>query len=66
MPSDLTRISKFLSLVLRHEPGVIGVSLDASGWADGDDLVRRANEHGTAITRGLVERAVAERREGGV
>ena len=29
-----TKISKFLSLVLRHNPESIGLILDAEGWAD--------------------------------
>ena len=29
----LTEISKFLSLILRHKPEVIGISLDEHGWA---------------------------------
>ena len=31
---DLTRISKYISLILRHKPEVIGIQLDAHGWAD--------------------------------
>lgn len=31
---DLTRISKYMSLILRHKPQVIGIQLDAHGWAD--------------------------------
>lgn len=32
--SDLTKISKYISLILRHKPEVIGMQLDAHGWAD--------------------------------
>ena len=31
---DLTRISKYISLILRHKPEVIRTQLDAHGWAD--------------------------------
>ena len=31
--SDLTRISKYISLILRHKPETIGIELDAHGWA---------------------------------
>jgi putative RNA 2'-phosphotransferase len=51
--------SKLLSLVLRHEPGAIGLTLDAQGWADVDELVARANAHGHAITRAQVLDVVA-------
>ena len=33
------RLSKYLSLILRHHPEVIGISLDAHGWADADELI---------------------------
>ena len=28
---DLTKISKYISLILRHKPEVIGIQLDAHG-----------------------------------
>ena len=37
--SDLTRISKYISLILRHKPEIIGIKLDAHGWADVDALL---------------------------
>lgn len=36
------QLSKFLSLVLRHDPGRIGLVLDGGGWAAVDDIVARA------------------------
>jgi RNA:NAD 2'-phosphotransferase (TPT1/KptA family) len=33
----LVATSKFLSLVLRHQPESIGLSLDTNGWADNRD-----------------------------
>ncbi len=33
------RISKFLNLVLRHQPEKIGLELDAQGWANVDTLI---------------------------
>lgn len=35
---DVVAVSKFLSLVLRHRPGSIGLVLDAAGWAEIDAL----------------------------
>lgn len=43
--------SKFLSLVLRHQPERIGIVLDDAGWTDVDTLLARAAAHGTSITR---------------
>ena len=34
-------ISKFLSLVLRHQPQEIGLNLDANGWANVDELIQK-------------------------
>lgn len=44
-------LSKFLSYVLRHAPESIGLRLDAQGWADLDELIARAAEHGRRISR---------------
>src|SRR5215470_5379984 len=52
-------MSKFLSLVLRHKPEEIGLTLDGQGWADVEDLIERANRRGVPLTRELVERVVA-------
>jgi putative RNA 2'-phosphotransferase len=59
MDAHLVRTSKFLSLVLRHKPEEIGLTLDGQGWADVEDLIDRANRRGVALTRELVERVVA-------
>ena len=37
--SDQTT-SKYISLILRHQPEIIGISLDEHGWANVDELVR--------------------------
>ena len=36
------QISKFLSLVLRHQPDYIGLQLDDNGWADVETLIERS------------------------
>lgn len=36
---ELTRISRFLCLVLRHKPEAAGVKLDEHGWANVDALI---------------------------
>ncbi len=43
--------SKFLSLVLRHQPDLIGIVLDDAGWTDVDTLLAKAATKGTRITR---------------
>lgn len=36
---SLTSTSKFVSLILRHKPEVIGIHLDEHGWADVEELI---------------------------
>jgi putative RNA 2'-phosphotransferase len=59
MTRDPIRTSKFLSLVLRHQPGHIGLTLDASGWADVGELIERAAARGVTLTRELIAEIVA-------
>lgn len=47
----LTKISKFMSFILRHKPGAIGLVLDPQGWAQIDDLVAKSNAAGTNLSR---------------
>lgn len=42
MRKDLINKSKFLSLVLRHQPGKIGLKLDENGWANVGELLLKA------------------------
>lgn len=41
---SLTEISKYLSLILRHKPEKIGISLDDHGWANVDELITGINK----------------------
>ena len=36
---SLKNISKYLSLILRHKPEVIGISLDEHGWTNVEELI---------------------------
>ncbi|MEI3788710.1 MULTISPECIES: RNA 2'-phosphotransferase [unclassified Chryseobacterium] len=36
------RISKFLSLILRHQPETIQLTLDENGWVDVDELITKS------------------------
>lgn len=36
---NIKETSKFMSLILRHKPETIGISLDEHGWADVDELI---------------------------
>jgi putative RNA 2'-phosphotransferase len=60
MAGKLVKMSKFLSLVLRHKPEEIGLTLDDNGWADVKELIRLMNQGGRPMTRPLLEQIVAE------
>jgi putative RNA 2'-phosphotransferase len=50
MADSLKSKSKFLSLILRHKPGVIGITLDENGWTNIEDIISKAQLHGFAIS----------------
>ena len=53
-------VSKFLSLVLRHKPEVVGVKLDPNGWVDVDKLLDGCAKVGRNIDMALLDRTVVE------
>ena len=57
--NEITRLSKFISLVLRHKPETIGLILDENGWAGTTTLIDRMNRRGVKITKELLEHVVA-------
>ena len=57
---DKTKASKFMSLVLRHDPAAAGIALDANGWAVIDEMLAGMQTTGFPITRVLVDEIVAE------
>ena len=52
---DIKKLSKFLSLILRHKPETIGIKLDKNGWANVPEILR-----GTKIDMATLEKVVAE------
>ena len=59
MRKELIRTSKLLSLVLRHDPGAIGIELDENGWVDVDVLLAAIAEHKKPVSREALEEIVA-------
>jgi len=59
MDGHRVRLSKFMSLVLRHNPGKIGLRLDAQGWADVAQLIEKANAAGVPLTHAALLDVVA-------
>jgi putative RNA 2'-phosphotransferase len=54
------RLSKLLSLVLRHNPGVLGLTLDPQGWVAVDELIAAAQRHGHALDAATLAQIVAD------
>ena len=61
---SLTRISKALSCVLRHDPELIGVELDSKGWGNIKEvcsgLSTQKKLKGHIINKQLIEKIVAD------
>lgn len=54
------RLSKFISLVLRHHPEAAGITIEEHGWADVEALLAGLKRTGRTIDRELLEKIVAE------
>ena len=54
------KLGRFLSLVLRHNPGAAGITLDEHGWADVNELLAGVNRAGRKIDMDTLERIVRE------
>jgi putative RNA 2'-phosphotransferase len=52
------RVSKFLSLVLRHKPEEIGITLDSAGWVGVKDLLQASAAHAFPISMEELKRVV--------
>lgn len=58
MNKNLVKLSKFVSLVLRHQPEVIGLKLDENGWAEVDRFIELAKQNGKNISISVLEEIV--------
>ncbi len=56
---EIIRTSKFLSLILRHEPARFGLTLDGAGWVGVTDLLEAVNRNGVALTLEQLKHVVA-------
>lgn len=50
--------SRFLSLVLRHQPALIGLTLDDAGWTPVDELLAKLAVAGHALSREALDEIV--------
>lgn len=58
-PFDPVRVSKFMALVLRHDPAAADLVLDGEGWAPVAALLRGLAAQGFAVTRAELDAIVA-------
>ncbi|MBL9178124.1 MAG: RNA 2'-phosphotransferase [Verrucomicrobiaceae bacterium] len=58
-PAQTTSASKFLSLVLRHEPDTAHVTLDSAGWVEVAALLAGCAKAGRTLSREELEHVVA-------
>ena len=55
MKSKSDSTSRFISLILRHKPEVIGITLDEHGWANVEELIAGVNQTRPLDRTGLEE-----------
>lgn len=58
-PKQATRLSKFLSLVLRHQPELVGLTPQEGGWVGVAELLAACAAHGTPIAPAELAAVVA-------
>lgn len=59
MDKNAVKLSKFLSLVLRHQPETIGLVLDPQGWTPVADLISKAHASGMSFSHDDLLQVVA-------
>ena len=55
---DLQKVGRFISLVLRHKPETIGITLDEHGWANVDELISGIAEKHQGFSKEILEEIV--------
>jgi putative RNA 2'-phosphotransferase len=60
MNKRLTRISKYLSFVLKHHPESIGLELDSERWSNLEELVTKANASGKTLAASQIHQIIAQ------
>jgi putative RNA 2'-phosphotransferase len=64
MQKSVRSYGKFLALVLRHKPGVVGLELDPEGWVEVEPLLAGCREKGIDLDRKTLNRIVATDEKG--
>ena len=58
LTKEEVKISKFVSMVLRHRPEYIGLKLSKDGWANVYELIEKIKSKGKNIDKDILERVV--------
>lgn len=58
MKPELIKISKFLSLILRHKPESIGVTMSPHGWVKINELIKAAQKHKIYLSKTLIDEII--------
>ena len=53
------KLSKFLSLILRHKPEVLGITLDPQGWASTKEIIEKMQAQGKQVSLQDLQEVVA-------
>ena len=61
---NLTTVSKFLAMVLRHKPEEVGLTLDRQGWCDTEKLVEAFSKKFEGFTMKDLEEIVSTDNKG--
>lgn len=56
--SKHSKLSVYISLILRHKPQVIGMKLDSKGYLNVDEMISNINKTGRSITRSILDEIV--------
>lgn len=55
---NLTNLSRYISLILRHKPEVIEITLDEHGWASVNDLICGIEKNNPGFNMDILEQIV--------
>lgn len=64
MSNKSDKLSVFISLILRHKPQTIGISLDEFGYANVEELIKGINDSGRKIDFKTLQEIVATDKKG--
>lgn len=54
------QLSKYISLLLRHKPEALGITLEPTGWTDVNEMLRKMQEKGIKVDLAQLQEVVAK------